>query len=362
MIYPYKYKKHKIEKFHLVVMEFFNYLFTKEPTIYNRVLFFSTASEKLIKPSYSYDKRFKELVAEYQKLTHPQKKKVKLAFKNNNQIEKLCNKQLTPVKYSEFSSNIEGDFSDKLKDLDELLWNNYPQNAKIEAKFGVIKNHFDDFTNLSFQKAIICPFCGLSGLKPSGGEYRDAYDHYLPKSRYPFTSLNFLNLVPICTDCNNTEKGDDDTLFLNAYRREVFYPFDKKIKTEDLNFEINPLEAYSPISKSKLLKKIDWDYSTTVNGTTDERIETWESVFRVQGRYKELMPAMESEWFEWLKDRYRDAVGNGVPFPIFHKKILEEVQKQILNMEKGMMRYSYFQFLLSEPKIEQKLNIVIGNV
>ena len=199
MIYSYKYKKHKIESFHEGIQAFFKYLFDNEPSAYDRKMMFPVGLEPVIEASKDkFESYFKNLVTEYTKLTSAEKSKIKLAFKNNNQLDKLCDKKLTPVKYSDFKST----FSDTLKELDEKLWSGFPHNKKGKAKCGSVKEHFDLITDEDFQIAQICPFCGIISLEPSGGEYRDAYDHYLPKSKYPFTSINFKNLIPICEKCN----------------------------------------------------------------------------------------------------------------------------------------------------------------
>lgn len=67
----------------------------------------------------------------------------------------------------------------------------------------------------------VCTYCNrqytftvIKGLKKSereNDEYRiarPALDHWFPESLYPIMSLSFYNLIPSCTICNSSAKGD----------------------------------------------------------------------------------------------------------------------------------------------------------
>ena len=63
----------------------------------------------------------------------------------------------------------------------------------------------------------LCPACQLSEA--------EVFDHYVPRSEYPFFSMNPINLIPWCSDCN-IKKGDDwlksgNRLFLNFYTDKI---------------------------------------------------------------------------------------------------------------------------------------------
>lgn len=337
-------------------MEFFSFLIKNEPSSFDRAVMFSKIFEPNMKASKrKFDPILKKLVEEYAKLNKPQKNKVKLAFKNNNQIFELCKGKLTPIKFDDFKS----DFSKELKAFGEKLWEEYNHNNTIKKNFGTVKDHFDDFVDPIHQKALICPFCGLHGLKPSGGIYRDAYDHYLPKSVYPFTSMNFENLIPTCSECNSDEKGDKEVVFDDkGVRQKVFYPLDAAIKFDKLEFNIVPIQKYNPSSKSTRLSQINWNFEVKFDGKKDTRIRAWESIYSIQRRYKERMPSMEAEWFKWIIDRYKESLEDGVKFTKFKKRRIEEVHGQILSSEKGLMRYAYISFLLNQANIEKKLELL----
>lgn len=63
-----------------------------------------------------------------------------------------------------------------------------------------------------------CPYCNRSytfTIAEKDTKTRPHFDHFLPKSRYPYLALSFYNLVPACPICN-TLKGDK-LITLNPY-------------------------------------------------------------------------------------------------------------------------------------------------
>src|SRR5690606_360287 len=81
-----------------------------------------------------------------------------------------------------------------------------------------LRAHFDEFSTIN-SEITLCPICGLGELKKHTDEARDQYDHYLPKSIYPLSSVNFKNLVPVCRECNSLDvKGDTDIVDTSSNR------------------------------------------------------------------------------------------------------------------------------------------------
>ncbi|MFB2553388.1 HNH endonuclease [Ensifer soli] len=83
-----------------------------------------------------------------------------------------------------------------------------------------LENHVDRTVQLG-----ICPFCGIGSIKRAHFKEREAYDHYLPKSIYPFNSINFRNLAPACHECNSSYKLTKDPAHSGVGRRKAFYPY-----------------------------------------------------------------------------------------------------------------------------------------
>lgn len=60
-----------------------------------------------------------------------------------------------------------------------------------------------------FKLATVCPMCGIG--EPS------QLDHQMPRSVYKSLSLCRLNLVPLCSVCNNKKRDKDYTNFVHPY-------------------------------------------------------------------------------------------------------------------------------------------------
>jgi hypothetical protein len=94
---------------------------------------------------------------------------------------------------------------------------------------GVRDRHYHKiYTATSYH---VCPFCGCEYFDAPGAP-REDLDHYLPKSRYPFTAANLRNLVPMGMKCNERYKQGQDILRdASAARRRSFDPYaDRLIK------------------------------------------------------------------------------------------------------------------------------------
>jgi len=79
----------------------------------------------------------------------------------------------------------------------------------------------------------ICPYCNrqyiftASKVEEDGSEKwvaRPQLDHFYPKSKYPFLSCSFYNLIPSCPTCN-MGKNDNDT--------ETLYPYLEGFRNSD---------------------------------------------------------------------------------------------------------------------------------
>ena len=59
-----------------------------------------------------------------------------------------------------------------------------------------------------------CPYCNaettfmLKGLTNSKGESLSPFDHFYPKTAFPYLGVSLCNLIPCCAHCNSSMKGD----------------------------------------------------------------------------------------------------------------------------------------------------------
>ncbi|MGE0638204.1 MAG: hypothetical protein AB7P01_17295 [Bacteroidia bacterium] len=357
MIYAYKPLTHKIEKFHENFAYFFEKMIEKDLAAYDEKKLLRKPFAKIINASGKLVGDMKKIVEQYHLLSKADKKVIKDALGNNCEIESLCDNSggFTPVKYEQITDET---FRKLLKDFLTELWEGYYFVNSIRDNFGTVQEHFLKFKE--HQGTHVCPFCGLLPLKPAKGVYRNAYDHYIPKAFYPFVSVNYQNLFPICTDCNSDEKKATDTLYRVAARRQVFFPLDKKYKGEQLSVEITTNENYDKKTLKTLLGEIDWDLAIQLAGASDPRLVSWDEIFHIKRRYKEHLIDFQRTWFEdFVVRRYKEDMEDGLTFKRYKEKLLKDSMSQIKNNPLSILRFVYFNFLFSISDFETKLKETI---
>ena len=357
MIYTYKYLPYSIEGFHKEIAYFFEQLFKHAPKNFDEKILLNNDFMKLVNKSpVSLKSNLTAITEKYFLLKTSEKEVIKTAFYSNCQVQKLCKDlKLDAIKFDKIKNE---DFRKLLKDFLTMLWEDYPQNNLIEKKFGTVLNHFTAFVNPVHQRALICPFCGLNKLKPFGSINRNAYDHFIPKAMYPFVSINFQNLFPICHECNSDEKKDNDTLYLKKKRRKVLHPYDVKYNSGNLSIVIIPKEKYNAKNLKTLLTDINWEYAIKLAGKTDARLTTWDDIFKIKRRYTENIKIYQTQWFEELQIRYKRELSKGTNFKAFKNEMKEDSSFMIEISPLGILRYVYFNFLFSIPAFESKLSAV----
>lgn len=236
-------------------------------------------------------------------------------YSNNNDIESLCsNKIKIPITYIELKG--------KYPDLEKALSGFYSKLYGGESPFNLeefgqlnnklIKSHYKEFMNVNNDG--ICPFCGILPIDGNLVSTREAYDHFLPKSIYPFNSINFKNLSPMCYKCNSGNKSTNDPIEHFMGRKLAFYPYANNHPEIEFEFELlsNNVKTITPN-----------DYKLSINAPANiEEVETWKRVFKTDrkympdgsvdyyGRYDELICNKHKarEWYEDIYDYFENAL------------------------------------------------------
>jgi len=82
-------------------------------------------------------------------------------------------------------------------------------------------------------KVRICPYCNrqfTTTLKLNKEGYaRPQLDHFYPKSKYPYFAISLYNLIPSCSICNASFKGDIDTLSDDKKDSLYLHPYEKEV-------------------------------------------------------------------------------------------------------------------------------------
>lgn len=121
----------------------------------------------------------------------------------------------------------------------------------------------------------ICPFCG-SEFFDAPGRLREALDHYLAESLYPFAGANLRNLVPMGVKCNSGYKKAKDILHKETgERRRAIDPYAGEPLTISLRGSL-PLGVAGD-------NKPFWNISIIGDA---EHAETWNAVFKIKERFE----------------------------------------------------------------------------
>ncbi|MFC3809760.1 HNH endonuclease signature motif containing protein [Lacihabitans lacunae] len=312
MIFTYQYIKHDIEK----LQEFLDFLFYDVWLVAEGTFNFSKLDknpdlknicEKLELEDTKWGNFFNSRIAwiydEFAKIKDNNFKLDLIDFyHNNNNIEALCSsKTLSPLTYSELEV--------KYPDLEKAINSFYSKLYGSESPFNLdafgqlskklLQSHYKAFVDSNNDG--ICPFCGLNSIDGNIVSTKDAYDHFLPKSIYPFNSINFKNLSPMCYKCNSGNKSTNDPIEHIKGRKLAFYPYSI----------IHPKIEFGFKLLSKNVKALTpKDYILSINCLIKaEEIETWKRVFKIDIRYDELIcnKHKAKEWYEDVYDYFENA-------------------------------------------------------
>lgn len=206
-------------------------------------------------------------------------------YDSNNDIEALYTNdtQKEPVTYDELKT-INADLEKELKSFFKSLFASVIHLKAVQSRIGHIDDHYKEFVKENNEGK--CPYCGINDIKGEHHTKREAYDHFLPKGTYPFNSVNFRNLAPMCHECNSTYKlQKDPTLHIDPLnrgasgtRRKAFYSFSKTEPKISIELTLNT-------SNSSELSPEVIDLRATSPGC-DEEVEGWQEVYGIEERYK----------------------------------------------------------------------------
>ena len=133
----------------------------------------------------------------------------------------------------------------------------------------------------------MCPFCGTEYFDAPGAA-REAIDHYLAKSRYPFAAANLRNLVPMGHKCNSNYKLASDLLRrADGSRRVAFDPYNHT-RIEVLLDESDPFNGVTEHTPNWQIR-FDPDAPAVL---------TWDEVFSVRERYRR--DHLDPSYSNWL--------------------------------------------------------------
>ena len=288
MLFPYTYVPHKMEK----MQRFINFIFyqvwcrARKAGPYGLNLFDANPPLKKVMTSFAYDhsdagdrfaSQVQAIYLSFTQLKHRDIAQFKRWYQGNNNLAKVCANDPTAhlARYADIAVNYK-DIADQLSTFFRGLYSqSLLKLSALSAEIGDIDDHYKTF--MQKNEAGKCPFCGIGDIKGEHHSKREAYDHYLPKSLYPFNSINFRNLAPACHECNSTYKLRKDPAHNQAGRRKAFYPFSAAAPAIDIQVTL----LHSDVEN---LKPADVQMQFGPAAVTEE-LETWKDVYGIEERY-----------------------------------------------------------------------------
>jgi hypothetical protein len=135
----------------------------------------------------------------------------------------------------------------------------------------------------------ICPFCGCEFFDAPGAK-REALDHYLAESKYPFAAANLNNLVPMGGKCNSRYKLAKNILYSanGDGRRAAFFPYNSPGLQVSLDRTCANSDDHNQVFS-------EWDI---MFAQACAEVETWDAVFAIRERYQRDI--LNVEFNDWL--------------------------------------------------------------
>lgn len=235
-----------------------------------------------------------EIFQEFKLLRPEEIRSYRKLFSDNNDIQALCEGRKEPGRYNSGTDDalmrkIEAFFS-------KLYSSGFFELAIVKEKIGAgLKDHYKEFAAANDMPC--CPFCGLLPMDSQYDPTREAYDHYLPASKYPFNSVNLRNLAPACHKCNSQNKGAKDPLHdEHGSRRKAFYPY----AVDGYHIQVSV-----HLKSAGQLPASEQDIGISLISTGhDEEVETWDRLYRIRERYaaKCLSSSGAKYWLQRILD------------------------------------------------------------
>lgn len=215
-------------------------------------------------------------------LTDDERAAIREAFFINNDIDSLCEGLSAPIELNTLHPIVE----QRMKPLLVRFYNDLISSREKLVYYNNLKENNENYD--------FCPCCGLTRIESKESPFREDNDHYLPKADYPFASVNFANLPPLCSKCNKKWKTVKNP-FEN--RRTSFYPFKPLDNEFEVRIEINDSDStnYSVLNPDEV----------TIDFNNDaDKVDTWDWLFGIKTRYNEEVRQFSKSELRLLKSKF----------------------------------------------------------
>lgn len=243
---------------------------------------------------------FKDIYVTIKDWDQASKSQLIQSIKDSNEIKEICAGNIVPSKENDIPEEVRV----LLVTLFKKLYKDVLFGDIFKKNYCSRKDHYHNFRQFSNNAYTTCPACGIWPMHNSVEDITDQYDHYLAKDIYPFSSVNFKNLVPVCSDCNSIAvKSNTDIL---RFTRKAFYPFDTDHQPIQISISIHK-NAYK-------LEDINWLVNYTCEVGKEDELTAWKKIYKIEKRHQNHLKGNMQGWVkEYLK--YFNNVESKVDIP-----------------------------------------------
>ncbi|WP_295772364.1 hypothetical protein [uncultured Mucilaginibacter sp.] len=261
-------------------------------------------------------------------LTKAERADIKEAFVINNDIDSLCEGKEKPRELYTLAAVV----ASKMKPLLVKFYNDLIGANEKLSYYNDLIIHNGDFK--------FCLCCGIVPVESAESHYREDNDHYLPKAEYPFSSVNFKNLPPLCGKCNKKCKSTNNP-FENG--RKSFYAF-KPLENE---FEITVSIKAAGATSYLALKQSEVVLNFNNN---PDKVATWAWLFQIDSRYNEEIRQFSKTELRILANRFKrnDERKKGETYEQILKDALDDYEIDKYDDRKFLKR-SFLREMLNKP-------------
>lgn len=313
MIHTYTYKDTPQSKLHKFVMAFFNRIKDETVEFSNEFFIKEFYDNLVIHHRKILGKAFKDIYNITKEWEPNRRQDFFDAIKKSNDIKEICCGEVIPCK----ADDIPEELRELTKTLFVKLYEDVLKGKFFQPIYGTRKEHYHTFKLLANNNLELCPACGIWPMHNGAEDITDQYDHYLPKDIYPFSSVNFENLVPICSDCNSFQvKGNDDIL---SHTGRVFFPFDQDHKGIELDVKIKKNDLDN-------LSNIEWEVIYSNEEGKEDEIAAWKLIYKIESRHKSHITGNIESWYRhyWNDFTDKDSIKE---IPIERKRTISYLRK-----------------------------------
>lgn len=265
-------------------------------------------------------------------LSDEQRADIREAFYINNRIAELCAGTLVPITLDTLPDVVKVDMKPLLVKFYEYLLD------RVEVP-GDKLDYYNQLLTTNLYKT--CPCCGLIPIESAETHYREDNDHYLPKAEFPFATVNFQNLVPLCSKCNKKCKGTKNPFETG---RISFYAFDTT--HSEIEVSISIIDNIDLDYLKLNIADIEIDFNNDFNKTS-----TWDWLFNIKRRYNEEIRGFSKTELRTIANRLlrNQSRKTGLSYEDILDDLIEDYELEMFEDRKFLKR-PFLQTIKTKPE------------